>query len=792
MRRPVLAVTIGATLAVAIAVATTAFGLATAVLWRPLPFRDAQRLVFVWEESRRDGQPYASRVTSARYAAWRDDTANGLAAMSLFGATGFTVDTTAGATSVRGVRVSANYFDTLGIQPLLGRAFAADEDQPGRHRVVILSYPLWRERFGGRRDAVGETLRLSGQPYTIVGVMPPEAFPAWPVNPAIVTLDPDARQLWVPIPRTPELDRSARAHVFGVVARLAPGVSQSEAAARLNRSTNANAPDPHGARVENMREQFVTGARPPLLALAGAALAVLLIACTNLAALYMSAFESRRAEFAVRAAIGADVVRLVRQLALEACILATAGAIGGLVLARMALAIIPNLLPSSVPFLTRPAVNLPVAAFAIGLAVVASIILTAWPIRRLITCAPSPRGTMPAPRTLVYRGLVMCQVALTVALVVVAALLGQSLRTVRGQDTGFAVDHVFVADVGLTTMSSPDPAGLADTERRLLAAVAARPGVRAVAASYDHPLEANWSESLAIVGDSISDEQRQQVELRIVSPGYFETMDVELLEGRTVTERDTLAASGVVVVNEAFARTLGGRVLGRRVRSAPPRGTYGTAAAAEFEIVGVVGNERFRGIESPAAPAYYLSTRQFPQPSVSLLVRTFAEPLGVAADVRSAVREADRTATFSHATTLDQILAEQLAQRRVTTDVIGGFATAALALAALGIYGLLGMLVGSRTRELGVRLAIGASPASLARGVITDGLKSAVGGVAIGCVLALAAGTLARTLLVGVSGRDPVTLALVSTSLLLVALAAAAIPAIRAARVDPIEALRAD
>src|SRR3954471_14478587 len=207
VRRPVLAVTIGATLAVAIAAATTAFGLASAVLWRPLPFRDAQRLVFVWEENRRDGQPYASRVTAARYAAWRDAAAAGLTSTSLCGATGFTIDTPGGATSVRGVRVSANYFDTLGIQPLLGRTFAADEEQPGNHRVVILSYPLWRERFGGRRDALGETLRLSGQPYTIVGVMPLEMFPAWPVNPAVVTLDPDARQLWVPIPRTPELDR---------------------------------------------------------------------------------------------------------------------------------------------------------------------------------------------------------------------------------------------------------------------------------------------------------------------------------------------------------------------------------------------------------------------------------------------------------------------------------------------------------------------------------------------------------------------------------------------------------
>ena len=189
-RHPAFALTVTLTLAISIAAATTAFGLATAVLWRPLPFRDAAKLVFVWEETERDGQRYPARVTGARYAAWRD-TSNGLASISLFGAAGFTVESQGGAMSVHGVRISASYFDTLGIRPMLGRTFAAEDEKPGNHRVVILSYSLWQERFGGRRDAIGDSLRLSGQPYTIVGVMPPEMFPAWPVNPAIVTLDPN-------------------------------------------------------------------------------------------------------------------------------------------------------------------------------------------------------------------------------------------------------------------------------------------------------------------------------------------------------------------------------------------------------------------------------------------------------------------------------------------------------------------------------------------------------------------------------------------------------------------------
>jgi predicted permease len=788
-RHPVFALTVTSTLAISIAAATTAFGLASAVLWRPLPFHDASKLVFVWEETERDKQRYPTRVTGARHAAWRH-ASNGLASISLFGAAGFTVESQGGAVSIRGVRVSANYFDTLGIRPMLGRTFAREDEEPGNHRVVILSHSLWQERFGGRRDVLGDTLHLTGQPYTIVGVMPSEMFPSWPVNPAIVTLDPESRQVWVPIPHTADLDQSARSHVFGVVARLAPGISEREATERLNRTSDPAAPDPHRARLEPLREQFVAGARAPLLALAGAALAVLLIACTNLAALYVSAFESRRGELAVRAAIGAGVARLVRQLTLEVLLFASAGAMGGILIARIALTAVPRLLPPSIPFLTLPAVDIPVAAFAVVIALVASAILAGWPLMRLITAAPSPRGAVAPPRSLVYRALVVSQVAITVALVAAAGLLAKSLQNVQHQDAGFAIDHVFVADIGLPASPSPNPKSIALAERNLLESVATRRHVRAVAVAYDHPLEANWSESLTILGDQTAEEQRRQVELRIVSPGYFEALDVESLDGRTLTERDTLDAPGVAVVNEAFASATGGRLLGRRLRSSPPRLVYGNAAAAEFEIVGVVRNERFRGLEQPEQPAYYLSTRQFPQTSFSLLVRTQGDPLDVAADVRTAVRAADAATTFNRATSLERILADQLVQRRVTTEVIGGFATAALALAALGMYGLLAVLVGSRTREIGVRLAVGASPASVARQIVGESLRNAVGGIAIGCVLALVAGSLIQSLLVGTSASDPMTLGTVCAVLLVVAVVAAVVPAWRAARTDPVEVLR--
>jgi predicted permease len=482
----------------------------------------------------------------------------------------------------------------------------------------------------------------------------------------------------------------------------------------------------------------------------------------------------------------------VRQLALETLLVAFAGGAVGLLLARAALAIIPDLVPPSIPFLTLPVLDARVAVFAFALALVASVIVSGWPIATFVRSAPLPRGAALRPRRLVHRALVVSQIALTVALVAVARLLEQSLETVRRQDPGFTIDRVLVAQVGLTTQARLPPERVVASEERLLNAIAARPQVHAVASAYDHPLEANWSETPAVTGDTSAEDQRHPSELRIVSPGYFEALDVPLLDGRTFSDRDRFDGPGVAVVNEAFARIVGGRVLGRRVRSETPRFLYGVGAANEFEIVGIVRNERFRGLEQPALPAFYLSTRQFPQTTVTLLVKTIAEPLSVAADIRAAIRSVDPAITVDRPTTLDAIAADQLVSRRVTTDVIGSFATSALVLAALGMYALLAVMVGTRTREIGIRLAVGASPASVGREVMGDCLRSAAVGVVLGTGLALLSGQFIQSLLVDVSPRDPGTLGAVAAVLLIVAASAAVIPACRAARIDPVETLRAD
>jgi predicted permease len=610
-------------------------------------------------------------------------------------------------------------------------------------------------------------------------------------SPATVIIDQESQQLWVPIQRTPQL-ASSGSHVFGVVGRLLPGVTDTQASEALQRATDVSAPDRHGAHVRPLRDQFVRDARNPLIAVAGAAIAVLLIACANLASLYVSAFEARRREFAVRAAIGGGIARLMRQVALETLVSAVAGGVAGLAMTQWALTAIPALLPASVPFLTTPAVDPVVFALAVGLAVVAALMMTAWPIARLIRTAPAPRGVAEQTRGTVYRVLVVSQIALAVMLIASAGLLSRSLSSVQSVDPGVVIENVLVGEIALPLPSPEDPHRVVASERALLDAVRSVPGVAGVAAAYDHPLEANWSEAPMIVGDTIAPEQRQQAELRIVSPGYFDAMGVEVLGGRPFSERDGLDSGGVAVVNEAFAREIGGRALGRRLEPGAPRFLYGESAPQQFEIVGVVENERFRGLEAPPQPAFYLSTRQFPQTSFTLLVRTSGIPLAAASDVRATIQALDRATTFSRPTSLGQILSAQLAARRVTTSVLGGFALAALALAALGLYGLVSVFVARRVREIGVRVALGASPGAVARGVMRESVSCAAIGVAMGSCLALAAGRFIESLLVGVSARDPVTLIAVTTMLFAVATAAALMPARRAARVDPVEALRAE
>ena len=792
-RRPAFALAAVGTLGAAIAAASTAFGLATAVLWKPLPFADASRLVFVWEEVEGDGGPEPFRVTSARFVEWRDHQAT-FAGMAAFGAAAFTASGPDGTVMIRGVRVTANFFDTVGIRPVLGRTFGPSDEVPGQHRVVVLSHAFWQQWFAGRPDAIGATLLLGSDAYTVIGVMPPVVFPAWPLNPAMVTLDPDARELWVPIAATPEWAASDRAHLYGVVGRLRREHSIEHAAADLNRLAPSASSDRHGARLTPFRDQFVRESRLPLLILLGTAAAVLAIACANLAALQVSAIESRRAELGIRTALGAGRARLARQLGTESLLLSAMGGALGIFLTRFALVGLPALLPPTLPFLIAPALDLRVVAFGACISLAAGIVLAGWPVIRSVAYAPAPRGTTLAARGAVYRTLVIVQVSLATALAVAASLLAQSFAVVTRQDPGFVLDRVLVADVSLSGPAYDTASGVVFAERRLSDALKALPGVVGAAVAYDHPLEANWTDTFALTGAARQDDVKGSAQLRIVSPQYFDTMGVQVLDGRGFTERDDLSASsGALVVNEAFLRSSGvGSLVGRRIRSGTPRFRWAETVPEDFTIVGIVEDERFRGLEEPTQPAVYMTTRQFPQHGFVALVRTSGDPLSSAAQLRAAVRRVDSTAAVGRVTSLADLLDEQLVERRVTTHATGGLAGIALALATLGLYGLLAMMVANRTREIGVRLALGAMPGSIGRQVVGDGMRSAFAGVAVGIVLALLAGKLISSLLVGITSTDVRTLGVVSMTLMAAAALAGLVPAVRAARIDASRALRAD
>jgi predicted permease len=790
--RPAFASTIILTLSGAVAAVTIAVGVATAVLWRPLPFADANRLAFVWENTGTNGGSQAARVTGYRFDQWQLG-ARTLQSLALFGAVGYLADTGSGRVILNGVRVSTNYFSTLGIAPALGRDFVPADGEPGATSVVILSHGLWKEWLGGRADAIGTTVQLANRPFIVIGVMPPVVFPAWPENPATVTLDPDSRRLWTPLARTPALSANARSHVYGAVARLAEGRTLDDAAGELTRMARASDPDAHGALLRPFRDQFVHDARLPLIALLGAALAVLSIACTNLAALQGSAMEGRRAELSVRAALGAGRIRIARQLATEAAVLALGGAAIGIATARLALARVAGVLPPSVPLLTLPSLDARTLLSAAAVSACATLALASWPLARMRTAMS--RGVVPLARTWAFRGLVIGQVALAMAVAAAATLLQQSLDTVRSRDAGFAIDNVLVANLTLaSTAYNASLDHVVAAERRLAEELARLPGASGVAFAYDNPLEAHWIDAFSISGSAAArDDASGTAQLRIVSPSYFATMGVPIVAGRPFREQDALGGPGVALVNQAFAdRVFDGPVLNRTIRSGSARASTGDSRVPEtFLIVGVVANERFRGLERPSEPAVYLSTRQFPQLQPVMLIHTAADPRSMAGPARSVVRAIDPDIVTGTMTTVADVLAGQLVTRRSTTHVIDVFAAASLTLAALGLYGLLSLLVGARVRETGIRLALGSSPAIEARRIVRECFAWTAIGIGAGLALALPAGRLVQALLVGVSPHDAPTLAMTAAVIAVAAGAAAALPAWRAARVDPAVALRA-
>ena len=684
------------------------------------------------------------------------------------------------------------FFETLGVQPALGRTFTPAENLHGNDRVALLSWDFFQSHFAGDPQTVGKTITLEQAPYTVIGVLPRGFRYREP------------QDVFVPHGWEPgDLEAHRVEHYLHAVVRLRPGVTLEAAKAQLDALTariRADHTDTYSREagwrfaMKPLRTDFVGPTREPLLLLFGAVVLVLLIACANVANLLLARSASRGREFAVRAAIGASRARLVRQLLVEGLVLAACGAALGVATAAWAMNGILALAPESVRSFAQGALNLPVLAFAGGLAMATTLLFALTPALRastpdLATSLKDGSASGPPSSGRARSALVAGQVALSMALLAAAALVLRSFGSVLQIAPGFDAQGVLTARLS--------PSGDAYDETKLdgrigyyqeaLRRVAALPGVQSAGAVDVLPLTGSSPRSYRIEGYQPAPGEPQPAgELRWVDPGYFRTLRIPLASGRELTDADDFHHGLVALVSEAWVRRYfpGRVVVGRRLRfptNQPIEGDWRT-------IVGVVADVRELGLDKPPPPIFYLPQAQRGPDTIYVVVRGTAAP----AAVRAALASADPSQAVDEIRPLEDVIAASLAPRKFPLELLGLFALLALALSALGIYGVTAYAVSQRTREIGLRIAVGASAPGIVRMILAGSLRTVAIGLAAGGAAAMAGGALLSSQLYGVGPRDPLTYAAVAAVLLAVALLASALPALRAARVDPMIALRAE
>ena len=791
-RRPGFTAVVVLTLALGIGATTAIFSVVNGVLLRPLPFPEPDRLVYL------RGHPIDGDVakvgTAQSYLDYLDIRARARSFSSLAAVRGGTQTLTLPGSEpalVSEAVATSNLFPTLGVAPALGRGFVPDDERPGSPAVAVLSDALWRDRFGGDLAVLGRSIRLDGEPVTVVGVLPP-AFGYR-----------RSAQLWRPLVPT-RIDMERGTHQYAVIGRLAAGVSLEQAASEaraIARGLELQYPADNakrGARLEPMRDVLVQDARPALLVLFGAVALVLLIGCANLASLFLARAAAREREVAVRAALGAGRGRLLRQFLTESLLLTLIGGAAGLGVAWGGMRALLALAPRTIPRADEVALDLPVLAFLLGASVLTGIafgVLPALQLRRgaasVASLKDGARGaTAGVARRRLRHGLVVGEVALATVLVVGAALLLKSFWLTQRVDPGFAPDGLLVAQLELPSTRYDAPAKVVRFYDRLRGELEGVPGVQSVAVAYEHPLGEGWTSSFTIEGrDRPPVGLEPEARVRPVQPGYFKTVGVPLLRGRDVTERDRAGGAGAVLINEAFARVHfpNEDPIGRRI----DRGTWFEGMPASYEIVGIVADEPFLGLGRAADPALYFPHPQFPMSAMWIIVRSAsADPRALAEAVRERVWRLDPELPLDEAKTMREVLGSSVAEPRFNAALLSLFAGAALLLAAVGTYGVLSYTVLQRTSEIGVRMALGAPRGRVLRLVVGEGVGVAMLGVALGTATAFAFARVLSSLLQGVDERDPVVFGGVAGLLTLVVVAAAYLPARRASRIEPVVALR--
>lgn len=790
MKSPGFAVAAILTLAIAIGANTAMFSILYSVVLEPLAFREPERVVRVWatdvhNDSLREGASFLDLGD------WKKQQTVFSGIVGTTGAMRNLTDPALETEQISTMGVSHDYFSMLGIAPLAGRAFVAADDHDGAPPVAMIGDGLWQRRFA-RRNVIGKRITLDGINYEIVGVAPSSA-----------ALLRSTSEAYIPLTAAVAPFGNVRGvHSVSVVARLKDGVSIEQAQSELtviSKRLEQQYPDDNkgrGAFVESAHDAMVRDARPRLLILFAAVAAVLLIACINVAGLMLARADSRVRELAIRASLGASRSRIVRQLLTESVAIAAIGGALGIVLAWFAMRTLLALAPA-IPRADSISLDVPALLFALGVTGLSAILFGVVPALRTSSVHPalalgSTRGVMRGTRTAGRGVLVIAEVALAVVLVIGAGLLLKSLSKLMAVDVGIVTGNTVTFSMSLPTRKYEMPSrdqypiwpAVTNFFERVLADTAALPGVTQVALGRNHPLDPGFTSQLSIVGRPETGGPTDEVRNRPVSPRYFETLGIALLRGRTFTADDRSTSPAVAVVNDALAK--------RYFGAEDPIGRQAVMWGKPRTIVGVVKGERFGGPQADAEPALYTPLAQLPMSDLTLIVRTRGEPAAAIASVRSMMRSIDPDVALYDVETIDTTLGRTLATPRFQAVLITSFGAIALLLAAIGLYALIAYQVQQRTNEIGIRVALGATRAEVARLILSRAFALALTGIALGLGGALLAGRFLKSIVFQVSTNDPVIYAAVPLLLVLIALAATWLPTRRAMKLDPAVALHVE
>jgi macrolide transport system ATP-binding/permease protein len=779
-------------LALGMGVSLAIFGFVDAALLKPLPYPNPSRLVNVTE---RVALIPRARLSYLDYLDWKKLNTV-FTSMDVFTPDGFALRTPTGSELVAGTHVSDGFFHTLGIAPMLGRDFYAGEDLPGAPPATMLSYATWQKRFGGKTDVIGQTITLSDVATTVIGVLP-QSFQFAPTGRA---------EFWTTLRASGTCERRRACHNLDGIGRLKDGVSVQAAladATSIARQLELQYPDSNqgqGASVLPLSELIVGDVRPILLVLLGGAGLLLLIGCVNVASLLLVRSESRKREIAVRGALGASRGRLVLQFITEGLVLVAGGTGLGLAFAYGAMKVLLRLIPAdmmfSMPYLRGLGLGLHTLVFALGIALLAAVLFSVTPALRFVVTgmreglAEGGRGSAGTLWRRFGANLVVVELAIAVVLLAGAGLLGKSFYRLLHIDLGFQPDHLATLQIAApdSTYSKDDQAiALA---RQVVSRVSSLPGIKSAALASVLPVSFNGNTTWIRFLDRPYHGEHNEVNERDVSSEYFTTLKARLLRGRYFTDAEDASKPGVVVINQALARQYfpGQDPIGKKIVH------YDLAPNSTREIIGIVDDIKEGPLDSDIWPAVYYPVNQVPNPYFALVVRTSQAEESVLPSLVSTIHQIDpNIGTYDEATMIQRINDSQTAYlHRSSAWLVGGFAAMALLLGAVGLYAVIAYSVSQRTREIGVRMALGAQPGSVYRLILTEAGWLTAGGIAIGLGCSVAAATLMGKLLFGVRSWDVSTLAAVVAVLAASALLASYVPAHRAASVNPLEALRAE